>query len=171
MAVRPRFSAEVQLPLTATLKFEAQALAGTIRRSLKRRSAGACGSEHCELRRANRDAHGRTVGKTQLVVRGPGAGLAVTWNISVIRGLSEVRPAPRRCRPEPAPYPPAELRRRPGHDHRAGDEPHLGTDNPQVATVGEDGTVSGVGYGHARITATAPGGKTATADVYIVARS
>src|SRR6185503_21311903 len=42
------------------------------------------------------------------------------------------------------------------------------TDNPQVATVGEDGTVTGVGYGHARITAAAPGGKTAAADVYVV---
>ena len=42
------------------------------------------------------------------------------------------------------------------------------SDNPQVASVGEDGTVSGTGYGHARLTATAPGGKAATADVYVV---
>src|SRR5207245_3222525 len=42
------------------------------------------------------------------------------------------------------------------------------TDNPPVATVGEDGTVAGAGYGHARVTATAPGGKTAAADIYVV---
>jgi Tol biopolymer transport system component len=38
---------------------------------------------------------------------------------------------------------------------------------PGVATVGEDGTVTGVNYGRARITATAPGGKTATSDVFV----
>src|SRR5439155_14326836 len=42
------------------------------------------------------------------------------------------------------------------------------SDNAQIATVGEDGTVSGVGYGHARITATGAGGKTTTADIYVV---
>jgi len=42
------------------------------------------------------------------------------------------------------------------------------TDNPQVATVGEDGTVAGTGYGHARVTAAAPGGKSAAADIYVV---
>src|SRR6266545_2461870 len=42
------------------------------------------------------------------------------------------------------------------------------SDNPQVATVGEDGTVSGTGYGHAHSTAAAPGGKSAAADVYVV---
>src|SRR3989442_2694750 len=41
------------------------------------------------------------------------------------------------------------------------------SDNPQVAGVGDDGTVSAVGYGHARITATAPGGRRATVDVYV----
>ncbi|HEY6208699.1 MAG TPA: Ig-like domain-containing protein, partial [Gemmatimonadales bacterium] len=40
-------------------------------------------------------------------------------------------------------------------------------DPASVATVSEDGTVSGVGPGHARVTATAPGGKTATADVFV----
>jgi len=42
------------------------------------------------------------------------------------------------------------------------------SDNPQIASVGEDGTVAGTGYGHARVTATAPGGKIAAADVYVV---
>src|SRR3989441_5981839 len=41
------------------------------------------------------------------------------------------------------------------------------SDNPQVAGVGDDGTVSAVGYGHARSTATAPGGRRATVDVYV----
>src|SRR6266545_1257536 len=40
--------------------------------------------------------------------------------------------------------------------------------SPGAATVGEDGTVSGTGYGHAHITAAAPGGKNAAADIYVV---
>src|SRR2546430_10943846 len=35
------------------------------------------------------------------------------------------------------------------------------SDNPPVAAVAEDGTVSTASYGHARITATAPGGRRA----------
>src|SRR2546430_12171089 len=38
------------------------------------------------------------------------------------------------------------------------------SDNPAVAAVAEDGTVSTAGYGHARVTATAPGGKHAAAE-------
>jgi Tol biopolymer transport system component len=169
MAVRPRFSTEVQLPLTATLKFEAQALAGDntpipeapLRWSVTDPSIASFDAQTGTLT-------GRAVGKTQLVVRGPGAGLAVTWNISVIAG--SVRFAQPRVG--------IGLNQR--HTLRpsyADDQGTIigpaanltwSTDNPQVATVGEDGTVAGAGYGHARITATAPGGKTATADVYVV---
>jgi uncharacterized protein YjdB len=169
MAVRPRFSAEVQLPLTATLKFEAQALAADntpipeapLRWSVADPSIASFDAQTGTLT-------GRAVGKTQLIVRGPGAGLAVTWNISVIAGsVKFVQP-----------------RVGVGLNQRQALRPNYAddqgtiigpaanltwsTDNPQVATVGEDGTVAGVGYGHARITATAPGGKTAGADVYVV---
>src|SRR2546430_37367 len=41
------------------------------------------------------------------------------------------------------------------------------SDNPAVAAVAEDGTVSTAGYGHARVTATAPGGKHAAAEVFV----
>jgi Tol biopolymer transport system component len=41
------------------------------------------------------------------------------------------------------------------------------SDNPQVASVGDDGTVSSVAYGHARITASGPGGRHATAEVFV----
>ena len=169
MAVRPRFSTEVQLPLTATLKFEAQALAGDntpipeapVRWSVADPSIASFDAQTGTLT-------GRTVGRTQLVVRGPGSGLAVTWNISVIAG--SVRFA----------LPRVGIGLNQRHTLRpsyADDQGTIlgpaanltwSTDNPQVATVGEDGTVAGVGYGHARITATAPGGKTAAADVYVV---
>src|SRR6266513_2972138 len=41
------------------------------------------------------------------------------------------------------------------------------SDNPQVVAVAEDGTVSTAAYGHARITATAPGGRRAVAEVFV----
>jgi uncharacterized protein YjdB len=169
MSVRPRFSVEVQLPLTANVKFEAQALAdddtpipeAPLRWFVADPSIAGFDAQTGILT-------GRAVGKTQLTVRGPGTGLAVTWNINVIAG--SVRFAQPRIG--------VGLNQR--HTLRpsyADDQGSIigpatnltwSTDNPQVATVGEDGTVTGVGYGHARITATAPGGKTAAADVYVV---
>ena len=169
MSVRPRFSVEVQLPLTASLKFEAQALAeddtpipeAPLRWNIADPSIAGLDAQTGLLT-------GRAVGKTQLTVRGPGTGLAVTWNISVIAGAVKF----------------AQPRIGVGLNQRHTLRPSYAddqgtiigpatnltwtTDNAQVATVGEDGTVLGVGHGHARITATAPGGKTAAADVYVV---
>src|SRR3989442_11060242 len=111
---------------------------------------------------------GRAVGKTQLTVRGPGAGLAVTWNISVIAGSVRFT------------QPRVGIGLNQRHTLRANSADDRGkvrgpasnltwsSDNPQIASVGEDGTVAGAGYGHAKITATGAGGKTATADVYVV---
>jgi Tol biopolymer transport system component len=169
MSVRPRFSVEVQVPLTATVKFDAQALAdddtpipeAPLRWNLADPSIAGFDAQTGTLT-------GRAVGKTQLTVRGPGTGLAVTWNISVIAGSVKFA-QPRigiglnqrhTLRPSYA------------DDQGAVIAPATNltwsTDNPQVATVGEDGTVTGVGYGHARITANAPGGKSSAADVYVV---
>jgi Tol biopolymer transport system component/uncharacterized protein YjdB len=169
MEVRPRFSAVVQLPLTATLKFEAQALAADrtpipeapLRWSVADSSIASFDPQAGALT-------GRAVGSTQLTVRGPGSGLAVTWNVTVIAGSVKF----------------AQPRAGIGLNQRYTLRPNYAddqgviigpaanltwtTDNPQIATVGEDGTVAGVGYGHARVTASAPGGKTATADVYVV---
>src|SRR5205807_9499289 len=41
------------------------------------------------------------------------------------------------------------------------------SDNPPVAAVAEDGPVSTASYGHARITATAPGGRRAVAGGFV----
>lgn len=169
MAVRPRFSTEVQLPLTATLKFEAEALAGDntpIPEAPLRWNIADPAIASFDALTGN--LTGRSVGKTQLTVRGPGAGLAVTWNISVVAGAVKLA------------QPRVGIGLNQRHTLRASYADDQGTiigpagnltwttSNPQVATVGEDGTVSGAGYGHARVTALAPGGKTATADVYVV---
>src|SRR5947209_6208748 len=108
------------------------------------------------------------VGTTQLTVRGPGVGLAVAWNISVIAGF------PRFAQPRVGI---GINQRRTLRANYADEQGNVlgpasnltwSSDNPQIASVGEDGTVAGAGYGHAKITATAPGGKTTTADVYVV---
>ena len=169
LAVRPRSATEVQVALTGTMKFEAQALTSDntpvpeapLRWSVADPSI------------ANFDVQmglltGRAVGKTQLTVRGPGAGLAVTWNVTVIAGAVKFT----------QPRVGIGLNQRHTlHANYADDQGNVlgpasnltwNSDNQQIASVGEDGTVAGAGYGHARVTATAPGGKTAAADVYVV---
>src|SRR5438876_843165 len=169
LAVTPRASAEVQVPLTGTAKFKADAL-----------TADNTAVPEAPLRWSVADPTiasvdvqtglltGRAVGKTQLTVRGPGAGLAVTWNVSVIAGAVKFT------------QPRVGIGLNQRHTLRANYADDQGnvlgpasnltwsSDNAQIATVGEDGTVSGVGYGHARITATGAGGKTTTADIYVV---
>jgi uncharacterized protein YjdB len=169
LSVRPRLSAEVQVPLTGVAKFDAQAL-----------TADNTAVPEAPLRWLVADPAiasfdektgtltGRSLGKTQLTVRGPGSGLAVSWNVSIIAasvrfneprigiGLNQHRT----------------LRGNWIDDQGASLGPAANltwsSDNPQVAAVGEDGTVSGTGLGHARVTAIAPGGKTSTADVFVV---
>jgi uncharacterized protein YjdB len=169
MTVRPRFSTEVQLPLTSTLKFEAQALAADrtpipeapLRWSVADPAIASFDAQTGTLT-------GRAVGKTQLTVRGPGSGLSVSWNISVIAGAVKF------AQPRVGIGLNQRHTLRPNYADDQGNVlgPASGltwtTDNPQIATVGEDGTVAGTGYGHARVTAAAPGGKTAAADVYVV---
>ena len=169
LSVRPRLAVEVQVPMTATAKFEAQAL-----------TAANVPVPEAPLRWSVADTTiagfnpvtgiltGRAVGKTQLTVRGPGSGLALSWNVAVIAGT------PRFTQPRVG----IGLNQR--HTLRANYTDSAGTilgpagnltwtsDNPQVATVGEDGTVLGAGYGRARVSAVAPGGNRAVADVYVV---
>ncbi len=169
LAVRPRSSAEVQVPLTGTMKFEAQALTSDntpvpeapLRWSVTDPAIASFDVQTGLLT-------GRAVGKTQLTVRGPGAGLAVTWNVTVIAGSVKFA------------QPRVGIGLNQRHTLRANYADDQGnvlgpasnltwsSDNQQIASVGEDGTVAGAGYGHAKVTATAPGGKTAAADVYVV---
>ena len=169
LSVRPRLSADVQVPLTAAVKFEAQALAADntpipeapLRWSVADTSVATFDPQTGALT-------GRSVGRTQLTARGPASGLTVTWNVSVVAGsVKLVQP-----RVGIGLNQRQTLRANYADDQGAviGPAARLAwsTDNPQVATVGEDGTVAGTGYGHARVTATAPGGRIATADVYVV---
>src|SRR6185295_15975539 len=41
------------------------------------------------------------------------------------------------------------------------------SDNPQVAAVGDDGTITAASYGHARVVAGAPGGNRAQVEVFV----
>ena len=169
LSVRPPRSPEVQVALTGTAKFDAQSLTAEnvlvpeapLRWSVADPSIATFDAQTGTLT-------GRAVGKTQLTVRGPGAGLEVTWNVSVIAGSVRFT------------QPRVGIGLNQRHTLRANYADDQGnvlgpasnltwsSDSPQVATVGEDGTVAGAGYGHAKVTATAPGGKTATADVYVV---
>src|SRR5436309_5180950 len=169
LLVRPTARDEVQVALTGSAKFEAQALTAenaSVPEAPMRWTVTDPGIASFDPQTGT--LTGRAVGKTQLTVRGPSAGLSVAWNISVIAG------SPKFTQPRIG----LGLNQR--HTLRANYADDQGnvlgpatnltwsSDNPQVATVGEDGTVSGTGYGHARSTAAAPGGKNAAADVYVV---
>ncbi|HLZ44871.1 MAG TPA: Ig-like domain-containing protein [Gemmatimonadales bacterium] len=169
LAVVPRSSVDVQVPLTGTAKFRADALTADntpvpeapLHWSVADQAIASFDPQTGTLT-------GRAVGKTQLTVRGPGAGLAVTWNVNVFAGFPRFTQARIGL---------GINQRHALHVNYADEQGNVlgpasnvtwSSDNPQIATVGEDGTVAGVGYGHAKITAAAPGGKTAIADVYVV---
>src|SRR6266576_2545450 len=169
LSVRPRVYAEVQVPLTGAIKFDVQALAADnapVPEAPLRWSVADPAVASFDARTAL--LTGRSLGKTQLTVRGRGSGLAVTWNVSVIAASVRIN--------EPR-IGIGVNQRRTLRGTWADDSGNvLGpaanltwtSDNPQVATVGEDGAVAGSGYGHTRVTATAPGGKSSPADVFVV---
>ena len=167
LIVRPKSSVDVNLPLTATQKFEATALAANseaVPEAPLRWSVA--DSTIASFDAGTGILTGKKLGRTQLTVRGPGLGLQVAWNVNVVAGNVRLS-APR-------------LGLKPGarYTYHADFTDSAGTvlapanvtwasDNSDIASVGEDGTVEASAYGHARITATAPGGKTAVSDVYV----
>jgi len=168
LAVLPSARTEVPLPIQGTVKYQVQAIAADktpvpeapLRWSVADTSLASFDPSTATLT-------GKKAGKTTLTVRGPGQGLAVTWTVRVIAAnlklsASRVGLASNRRYPVKANF---------ADEAGAVIGPATGvtwaSDNPQVAGVGDDGTVSAAGYGHARITATAPGGRRATVDVYV----
>jgi uncharacterized protein YjdB len=164
----PTTKTEVPLPLEGTAKLQVRALAadGTlVPEASMRWSVG--DTSLVGFDPATATLTGKRGGTTTLTVRGPGQGLVFTWNVRVIAAnltLSVSRIG-------------LTLNRRYSLKASFADEagavvgPATGvtwsSDNPQVAGVSDDGTVSAVAYGHARVTATAPGGRRSTADVYV----
>jgi uncharacterized protein YjdB len=168
LEIRPRSSADVQVPVTSAVRFFARALAADntpVVEAPLRWSVADTSIVSFDV--ATGMLTGRKIGKTQVTVRGPGQGLAVTWNVNVIAGALKLA-ATRVGLPLNGRY---TIKASFADEAGAVIGPASGvtwaSDNAQVAGVGEDGTVAGVGYGRAKITATAPGGKTTTADVFV----
>lgn len=168
LAVTPTSKIEVPLPIQGAAKFQVQALAAdksAVPEAPLRWTVADTGLASFDP--ATGMLTGKRIGKTTLTVKGPGVGLTVTWQIRVIAAalkLSAARvglPLTRRYA----------LRASFVDDAGGLIGPATGvawvSDNPAVATVGDDGTVVAAGYGHARITATAPGGRHATTDVFV----
>jgi len=168
LEVRPKPGVDLPVPLTSTMKFTARALAAdntAVPEAPLRWSIG--DSTIATFDAASGVLTGRKIGRTALTVRGPGAGLSTTWNINVIAGA--VRLSATRIGLHPGVRYPLKASFTDDAGAVIGAATGLvwASDNPQVATVGEDGTVSTLDYGHARITATAPGGKSAATELYV----
>jgi Tol biopolymer transport system component len=168
LTVFPTSKTELPLPIQGTVKFQVQALAADkspVPEAPFRWTVG--DTSLASFDPASGTLTGKRAGKTTLVVKGPGPGLVVTWQIRVIAAglkLSAARlglPLNRR-------YP---LKANFADEAGVTIGPATGvtwtSDNPQVVAVAEDGTVSTASYGHARITATAPGGRRAAAEVFV----
>jgi uncharacterized protein YjdB len=168
LAVLPTSKSEVPLPIQGSVKFQVQALAAdksVVTEAVMRWTVG--DTSLATFDPATGVLTGKKAGRTTLAVKGPGPGLVVTWQVRVIAAglkLSATRLG------EP-------LGRKFSLKASFADEsgtvigPATGvtwvSDNPQVATVAEDGTVATVAYGRARVTATAPGGRRATTEVFV----
>src|SRR5205809_212206 len=168
LSVIPTAKAEVPLPIQGTAKFQVQALAADRTLVPEAPIQWTVGdSSLAGFDAATGLLTGKRAGKTTLTAKGPGPGLVVTWQIRVIAAGLKLS-ATRLGLP---------LNRRYGLRASFADEtgavigPATGvtfaSDNSQVASVGEDGTVTAAGYGHARITASAPGGKRAAVAVFV----
>ncbi len=168
LAVVPTSKSELPLPIQGTAKFQVQALAADKSVVVDAPLHWTVGDTAlASFDPATGVLTGKKAGRTTLAVKGPGAGLAVTWQIRVIAAglkLSMDRvglPLGRR-------FP---LRASFADEAGVVIGPATGvtwaSDNPQVATVAEDGTISTVAYGHVRLTATAPGGRRAVAEAFV----
>ncbi|HEX4574680.1 MAG TPA: Ig-like domain-containing protein [Gemmatimonadales bacterium] len=168
LTVAPTFKTEVVVAIQGSAKFQVQALAADKTPVPEAPIRWSVADTTCAgFDPASGVLTGKKAGKTTLTARGPGPGLVVTWQIRVISAglkLSATRIG-------------LPLGRRYGVKASFVDEagvvlaPATGvtwvSDNPAAAAVSEDGTVSTAGYGHARITATAPGGKHTVVEVFV----
>jgi uncharacterized protein YjdB len=168
LTVFPTSKTELPLPIQGTAKFQVQALTADkspVPEAPFRWTVG--DTSLASFDPVSGTLTGKRAGKTTLMVKGPGPGLMVTWQIRVIAAglkLSAARlglPLNRR-------YP---LKASFADEAGVVIGPATGVtwtaDNPQVVSVAEDGTVSTASYGHARVTATAPGGRRAVAEVFV----
>lgn len=169
LAVRPTTREDVEVPLTATVRFIASALAADsspVPEALLAWSVA--DTAIAAFDPATHVLTGKRIGRTQLNLHGPGPNPPrAVWAVSVIAGSVKLSAA----RLGMALNARASLKASFADDTGAILGPASGltwsSDAPGVAAVSEDGTVTGSSYGRARITASAPGGKSATADVFV----
>ena len=168
LAVSPPRDRDVEIPLTASAKFIAHALAAdnvAVPEAPLRWVVG--DSSLASFDTTTGLLTGVKVGRTTLTVRGPGVGLQAVWNVSVIAGSVRLSTA-RVGLHAGAKY---SIKAEFTNDGGTVLGPAAGltwtSDQPGVAAVGADGSVTAIGYGRSRITATAPGGKSASALVFV----
>jgi TolB protein len=169
LEVLPSRRADVEVPVMAATRFTARALAADSTAVPEARLTWTVADTSVAAFDAQTGVlTGKRIGRTRITIRGPGPNpLTASWNVSVIAGSVKLANA----RVALAQNSRRTLKASFTDDTGAVLGPATGltwsSDVPGVASVAEDGTVLGAGFGHARVTATAPGGKSATADVYV----
>jgi uncharacterized protein YjdB len=167
--VRPTTQADLEVPLKATVHLSARALAADTTAVPEARLVWAVADTAiAAFDSATGTLTGKQTGRTELTVTVPGPSpLSATWQVSVVAASIRLATPRQGLRLRSR----ATLQARFTDDTGAALGPASGltwtSDAPAVASVGADGTVTGAGYGHAHVTATAPGGRTATADVFV----
>jgi uncharacterized protein YjdB len=168
LTVLPPTAREVQLPIMAGQRFEVRALAAD-NSPVPEAPLGwrLTDSSVATLDRATGIVTGRTTGRTQLIVTGPGSGLTATWTINVVAGTVRLSAGQIGLPPGRRSTIRATFADSAGNTLGPATGVTWSSSAPTVATVGEDGTITAVNYGRARVTATAPGGRTSTVDVFV----
>ena len=109
----------------------------------------------------------KSVGTTTLTARLPGIRPAV-WTVQVVAGEITVEPSRVALLVGQRTTLSALLREPDAATSTRTPSARWSSDNPEVATVRENGSVDAVGLGHTVVTATMPWGKKAVADIFVV---
>lgn len=169
LAVRPGTRADVEVPLTATVRFTAAALAADsspVPEALLAWNVADTGIAAFDA--TTLTLSGRRVGRTQLTLRGPGPNpLRAAWNVSVIAGSVKLPVERLGLALNARTALKASFTDDTGAVLGPASSLTWSSDAPSIATVSEDGTVTGAGYGRVRVTATAPGGKYASVQIFV----
>ena len=168
LVARPRSAGEITVPLSASAKFAVEPLAADntpVPEAPVRWALSDTAVASFDVTTGTLTA--KAIGRAQLSARAPGQGLVVNWTINVVAGEVRVTPARAGLSEGGRVVLRAEFMDERGNSLGPA-RVQWGSDNPTVAGVGADGAVTAGARGRTRIVASAAGGKSAGADIFVM---